>query len=114
MIGQTLGHYRIVQKLGEGGMGVVYKARDTQLERDVALKVLPADAVTDPAARARLVREARTASKLNHPHICTIHEVGEADGQVFVAMELVEGQSLSARLAAGALPVETCCASGFN
>jgi len=114
MTDRTISHYQILEKLGEGGMGLVYKARDTQLDRDVALKVLPADAVADPAARARLMREARLASKLNHPHICTIYEVGESDGQVFVAMELVEGQPLSARLAAGALPVEEVLSFGLQ
>jgi serine/threonine-protein kinase len=114
MTGRTISHYKILEKLGEGGMGLVYKARDTQLDRDVALKVLPADAVADPAARSRLMREARLASKLNHPHICTIYEVGESDGQVFVAMELVEGQTLSARLAAGALPVEEVLRFGLQ
>ena len=94
-------------------MGEVYRPRDTRLGREVALKVLPADAVADATARARLLREARLASQLNHPHICTIHEVGESDpsagsGQagVYIAMELVEGQSLSATLAGGALPTE--------
>jgi serine/threonine-protein kinase len=87
-------------------MGEVWRARDSRLERDVALKVLPAAALSDETARTRLVREARLASKLNHPHICTIYEVGEADGQVFIAMELVEGRSLSARLADGPLPVD--------
>ncbi len=106
MIGQRLGHYRIVEKIGEGGMGVVYRAHDESLDRDVALKVLPASSFSDPAARARLLREARTASQLNHPNICTIHEVGEAEGQGYIAMEFVEGQPLSARLAAGPLPVE--------
>jgi non-specific serine/threonine protein kinase len=106
MIGQRLAHFRIIEKIGAGGMGVVYRAHDEQLERDVAIKVLPAESFRDPAARARLLREARTASKLNHPHVCTIHEVGEADGQAYIAMELVEGQTLSARLAGGALPVE--------
>jgi eukaryotic-like serine/threonine-protein kinase len=106
MIGQTLGPYRILEKLGKGGMGEVYRARDSRLERDVALKVLPAGATSDDAARTRLVREARLASKLNHPHICTIYEVGDADGQVFIAMELVEGLSLSARLADGPLPLK--------
>ncbi len=104
--GATLGPFEIVAPIGAGGMGEVYRARDTRLGREVALKVLPADELADEAARARLLREARMASKLNHPNVCTIHEVGEADGQVFIAMELVEGQSLAARLAGGAMPPE--------
>jgi serine/threonine protein kinase len=87
-------------------MGEVYRARDPRLEREVALKVLPAETLTDETARARLLREARMAAKLNHPHICTIHEVGESDGQVYIAMELVEGRPLDAILVGGALPVE--------
>jgi len=114
MIGQRLGHFRVVEKIGAGGMGVVYRAHDEQLDRDVAIKVLPAGSFRDPSARARLLREARTASKLNHPHICTIHEVGEADGQAYIAMELVEGQPLSARLAGGALPVEQVLRYGLQ
>jgi len=114
MIGQTFGHYRILERLGAGGMGVVYRAHDEQLDRDVAIKVLPAASFRDPSARARLLREARTASKLNHPHICTIHEVGEAEGQAYIAMELVEGQALSARLAGGALPVEELLRYGLQ
>ena len=106
MTGKTLGRYRIIEKIGAGGMGVVYRAHDEQLDRPVAIKVLPAGSLGDPHARARLVREARTASRLNHPHICTIHEVGEADDQAYIAMELVEGQPLSARLASGPLSVE--------
>jgi serine/threonine-protein kinase len=106
MTGKTLGHYRMVEKLGEGGMGEVWRAHDTQLDRDVALKVLLADAWAGETARARLVREARLASKLNHPHVCTIHEVGESEGRAYIAMELVEGQTLSARVAQGALPTE--------
>jgi serine/threonine protein kinase len=106
MMGQRLRHFRILEKIGAGGMGEVYRAHDEQLDRDVAIKVLPAASFHDATARARLLREARTASKLNHPHICTIHEVGEADGQAYIAMELVEGQPLSARLADGALPPE--------
>ena len=100
------GAFEVLARLGAGGMGEVYRARDTRLDREVALKVLPPDTVTDDEARARLLREARLASKLNHPHVCTIHEVGEADGQLFIAMELVEGESLAERLAGGALPRE--------
>jgi eukaryotic-like serine/threonine-protein kinase len=98
MIGRTLGHYRIESQLGAGGMGVVYRAHDTTLDRTVAIKVVGERLSSDPKARDRLLREARTASALNHPHVCTIHEVGEAEGQVFIAMEYVEGGSLSALL----------------
>jgi TolB-like protein/tRNA A-37 threonylcarbamoyl transferase component Bud32 len=101
-----LAHYRIISRLGAGGMGEVYRARDEQLDRDVAVKVLPASSFDDPTARARLVREARAAAALNHPNICTVHEVGEADGQAYIAMELVEGRTLSAMLHAGPLPAE--------
>jgi serine/threonine protein kinase/tetratricopeptide (TPR) repeat protein len=104
MIGQQLAQFRLVEKIGAGGMGVVYKAHDERLDRDVAIKVLPAESFGDPASRSRLLREARTASKLNHPNICTIHEVGEADGQAFIAMELVEGRPLNAMVTGGALP----------
>jgi eukaryotic-like serine/threonine-protein kinase len=114
MIGQTLGHYRVLEKLGAGGMGVVYRAHDTQLDRDVALKVLPSEALADDKARARLLREARLASQLNHPNICTIHEVGEANGQAFIAMELVEGRPLSAHVADGALPIEQVLRHGLQ
>ena len=107
MLGQQLGHYRILEKIGAGGMGEVYRAHDEQLDRDVALKVLPAHTLTDEIARARLLREARAAAALNHPHICTIHEVGEAGGQAYIAMELVEGQPLSALVPGQGLPVET-------
>ncbi len=106
MIGQTLGHYRILEKIGAGGMGEVYRAHDEQLDRDVALKVLPAQSFTDDTARTRLLREARAAAALNHPHICTIHEVGEADGQAYIAMEYVQGQPLSQLIPQGGLPVE--------
>ena len=101
MDGGRLAHYRIISRLGAGGMGEVYRARDEQLDRDVAVKVLPASSFDDPTARARLVREARAAAALNHPNICTVPEVGEADGQAYIAMELVEGQTLSAMLLAG-------------
>jgi serine/threonine-protein kinase len=102
--GTRLGPYEIVAPLGAGGMGEVFRARDTRLERDVAIKVLPHAASADPAARARLLREARLASRLNHPNVCTIHEVGEAEGKTFIVMEVVEGESLGDRLARGALP----------
>src|SRR5512136_3287906 len=114
MIGQRVGHFRILDKIGAGGMGEVYRARDEELDRDVALTILPAASFQDATARARLLREARTASKLNHPHICTIHEVGEAEEQAYIAMELVEGQPLSARLAGGALPVEEVLRYGLQ
>jgi len=89
MIGRTLAHYRILDQIGAGGMGVVYRALDTQLERAVALKVVGEQA-QDENARARLLREARTASALNHPNICTIFQAGVADGETYIAMELVE------------------------
>lgn len=114
MIGQTIAHYCIAQKLGAGGMGVVYRARDERLQRDVALKLLPADAIADDAARLRLLNEARSASALNHPHICTIYEVGEAGGQVYIAMEHVEGSSLSALIPADGFPVETILRYGVQ
>jgi TolB-like protein/Tfp pilus assembly protein PilF len=107
MIGRTVGPYRILERLGAGGMGEVYRARDDRLQRDVALKVFAAGQAVDDAARARLLREARAASALNHPNICTIHDVGESDGQAFIAMEYVEGQPLAARIPPGGLPVES-------
>ena len=94
MIGQTISHYRIVEKLGEGGMGVVYRAYDEQLHRDIALKVLPAELLRDPNARARLRREAQTAAALNHPNVCAVYEVAEADGVLYIAMEFVKGCTL--------------------
>jgi eukaryotic-like serine/threonine-protein kinase len=101
---EQFAHYRILGKLGAGGMGEVYRARDELLDRDVAVKVLPSSSFDDPTARARLVREARAAAALNHPNICTVYEVGEAEGQAYIAMELIEGQTLSAMLIAGPLP----------
>jgi eukaryotic-like serine/threonine-protein kinase len=102
----TVGPYRVVEKLGEGGMGEVYRGHDTSLGRDVALKLLPRDLADDPERRARMLREARAAAALNHPNICTVYEVGEAAGRPFIAMEVVEGRSLSARIAEGPLSVD--------
>src|SRR5262245_27166360 len=95
MIGRRLGHYEVVARLGEGGMGVVYKARDTHLDRFVAIKVLPHDAVADPDRRQRFTQEAKAASALNHPGIVAIYDITESEGTDFIAMEYIEGKTLS-------------------
>lgn len=110
--GRTVGHYQLLEHIGAGGMGVVWRAHDTTLHRDVALKFLPKEALLDPAARQRLLDEARIASSLNHPHICTIHEIAEEAGELYVAMELIAGQPLFERIPREGMPPETVARYG--
>jgi serine/threonine protein kinase len=114
MIDARLSHYRITRKLGEGGMGVVYQALDERLGREVALKILPLELVSDNSARSRLLREAQLASTLNHPNICTVYSVEEADGQNFIVMELVNGRRLCDVIPSGGLTVSTTVRYGVE
>jgi serine/threonine protein kinase len=112
--GARLGPYEIVAPLGAGGMGEVYRARDARLDRTVAIKVLPDTLAADPHFRERFDREARAVAALNHPHICTLYDIGVQDGASFLVMEYVEGETLAARLERGAMPVDQALKAGIE
>jgi len=105
VVGKTISHYRILEKIGQGGMGEVYLAQDTSLDRKVALKFLPEELEQDPTTRKRFLREAKSAAALDHPYVCQIHEVGEVEGKSFISMEYVQGTTLKEKLTEGPLPV---------